>query len=208
MAQLVTQAQLKELLTYSRKTGRFYWRKSRGGNCRRNEAGTIQGNGYIRINISRRHYFAHRLAWLYVHGEHPTGPIDHRNGIPGDNRIANLRPCRGPENHWNRRGRRNATGYKGVRRVPSGKFVARIMWYGTPFHIGTYSTAKEAARNYDCHSYVLFGDFARPNGSLARLKADFKASDARRKRSRTKRAVPRPLGRKSPGNVNRARRSP
>jgi hypothetical protein len=203
LAELVTQAQLKELLTYTRKTGYFYWRSSRGGNRRGTEAGTIQGNGYIRINISRRHYFAHRLAWLYVHGEHATGPIDHRNGIPGDNRIANLRQSFGPENHWNSR-RRKARGYKGVYRLPSGNYMARISWYGDPIYIGTYPTAKEAARNYDVHAYVLFGDFARPNGVLTRSEAVGRARNPQRKRGRAKRADRR-LAQKSPANVSRGR---
>src|SRR5262249_60406190 len=77
---------------------------------------------------------------------------------------------RGPENHWNRR-TRNPTGYKGVYRSRSGKFCAAITWYGSRIHIGTYDTAEEAARNYDVHAYVLFGDFARTNGSLERFKA-------------------------------------
>jgi hypothetical protein len=207
MTELVTQAQLKELLTYARKTGRFYWRRSRGGNRRGTEAGTVEGTGYIRISIGNRHYMAHRLAWLYVHGEHPIGPIDHRNGIRGDNRIVNLRTCIGPENQWNRRRRPNPTGYTGVYRRPSGKFAARIMWYRRSFHIGTYPTAEEAARNYDVHAECLFGPFARTNGSLAKFKAIGKTPDVRRRRGRTKRAPPRPLGRKSPANASRGRRN-
>jgi AP2 domain/HNH endonuclease len=165
MKSLVTQARLKELLTYARKTGRFYWRKKHGMARPGTEAGS-NSEGYIRIGIDRRIYRAHRLAWLYVHGEHPAGSIDHRNGTRRANRIVNLRQPRGPENQWNTC-RRNPTGYKGVYRRPSGRFSARITWYGRTIQIGTYDTAKEAARNYDVHAYVLFGDFARPNGSKA-----------------------------------------
>jgi hypothetical protein len=189
MKSLVTQARLKELLTYARKTGRFYRRKPRGPAGAGAEAGT-NSEGYVRIWIDRRRYMAHRLAWLYVHGEHPAGSIDHRNGVRADNRITNLRQPRGPENHWNAC-RRNPTGYKGVHRRPSGRFAAKITWYGRTIQIGTYDTAKEAARNYDVHAYVLFGDFARPNGSLARIKAGdgVKTSrNSRRNRGTRKRA--------------------
>ena len=75
MKSLVTQARLKELLTYARKTGRFYRRKPRGPAGAGAEAGT-NSEGYVRIWIDRRRYMAHRLAWLYVHGEHPAGKID------------------------------------------------------------------------------------------------------------------------------------
>jgi HNH endonuclease len=189
MKSLVTQERLKELLIYARKIGRFYWRKTCGPAGAGTQAGT-NSEGYIRIGIDGRRYLAHRLAWLYVHGEHPAGKIDHHNGIRADNRIVNLRPPRGPENTWNRQSR-NPTGYKGVYRTPSGKFRAGITWYGSKIHIGTYNTAKEAARNYDVHAWVLFGDFARPNGSLARIKAGDgvkKPGNSRRKRGMRKRA--------------------
>jgi hypothetical protein len=75
MKSLVTQARLKELLTDAPKTGRFYRRKPRGAAGAEAEAGT-NSEGYVRIWIDRRRYMAHRLAWLYVHGEHPAGKID------------------------------------------------------------------------------------------------------------------------------------
>ena len=87
MKSLVTQARLKELLIYAPKTGRLYWRKKHGAAGAGTEAGT-NSEGYIRIRIDRRRYMAHRLAWLYVHGEHPAGKIDHRNGVRAANRIA------------------------------------------------------------------------------------------------------------------------
>ena len=58
-----------------------------------------------------------------------------------------------------------------------------------------YRTAKEAARNYDVHAYCLFGDFARPNGSLARLKAEWEKPSPRPKRRGAKRPTARPLRR-------------
>jgi hypothetical protein len=189
MDSLVTQARLKELLLYSRKTGRFRWRKQQGSAGRGTIAGSIHGKGYLTISIDRRSYLAHRLAWTYVHGDHPPGAIDHHNGIRNDNRILNLRLPRGPENWWNRRAR-SVTGYKGVYQLSSGNFAAKIGWYGDRIHIGTYATAEEAARNYDVHAWCLFGEFARPNGfvsraegleGIGRLK---RARNSRRKRRR------------------------
>jgi hypothetical protein len=62
MTELVTQARLKELLVYDRKTGHFYWRETRGGSGRGTQAGTVNADGYIRICIDRRPYYAHRLG--------------------------------------------------------------------------------------------------------------------------------------------------
>jgi hypothetical protein len=181
MASLVTQGRLKELLRYSRRTGHFHWRKHTGTGGRGREAGSLNTDGYVSISIDGRRYLAHRLAWVWVHGEHPTGELDHRNGVRRDNRIVNLRQPRGPENMWNVR-TRNTTGYKGVYRRPSGKYYAQIGWYGSRIHIGTYATAKEAARNYDVHAEVLFGAFARTNAQLARIKAGRRVSQARNSR--------------------------
>ena len=41
--------------------------------------------------LDRVVYYAHRLAWVWVHGRHPCGEIDHSNRNRADNRIANLR---------------------------------------------------------------------------------------------------------------------
>src|SRR5712671_2076486 len=104
---------LRALLDYAPETGLFYWRVRRGSAAAGREAGTLAPGGYPVIAIDRALHYAHRLAWLYVHGEHATGEVDHVNGDPADNRIANLRQCSRRENARNMRVR-NATGFKGV----------------------------------------------------------------------------------------------
>ena len=71
----LTAERLRQLLYYAPETGLFYWRLSQGSVAAGTEAGTWHGNGYRKIHINGVPHLAHRLAWLYVHGEHPTGEI-------------------------------------------------------------------------------------------------------------------------------------
>ena len=111
----ITQERLKELLSYDPDTGLFFWRKIKGGWGKPGKpAGGTNGEGYRQIGIDRRYYFAHRLAWLYVHGVFPSNCIDHINGDRADNRIANLRAVTVHENNFNVKVIRAASGFKGV----------------------------------------------------------------------------------------------
>ncbi len=65
--QELTQSQLKELLSYDQETGVFT--RLDGQNAGK-VAGAIN-KGYLRIRINGKRYYAHRLAWLYVHGAAP-----------------------------------------------------------------------------------------------------------------------------------------
>src|SRR5258708_31493380 len=124
----ITAKRLRELLDYVPETGLFYWRQQRGSAAVGREAGVQAPRGYRLIRIDTRRYFAHRLAWLYVHGKHPAREIDHVNGNPADDRIANLRQCSRFENNRNVSAR-NATGFKGICREQgrrSTKWYARI----------------------------------------------------------------------------------
>ena len=87
----LTAERLRELLSYSPETGLFYWRVSKGSVAAGTQAGNPGVRGYIVIRIDGVPHYAHRLAWLHVHGEHPTGEIDHRNNNRADNSISNLR---------------------------------------------------------------------------------------------------------------------
>jgi hypothetical protein len=71
--------------------------------------------GYITIRVIYKSYLAHRLAWLYVHGEWPENLIDHINNNRSDNRICNLRKATKTENNRNTlRGSKNKSGVKSV----------------------------------------------------------------------------------------------
>jgi hypothetical protein len=156
----LTAERLRELLDYEPETGIFRWRKSR-----QVKAGTRAGCQYgacRTIHIDRVQHYAHRLAWLYVYGEHPPHEIDHVNGDPSDDRIVNLRSCTHRENSLNRRGR-GASGLKGVCQRANGRWCATISLDGKNTHLGSFDTKEEAAAAYDAAARRHYGEFARTN---------------------------------------------
>lgn len=144
---MVTQERLKELLEYDPGTGVFTWRVDRGSAKTNSVAGCGDGYGYLRIRVDGRAYKAHRLAWLYVHGEFPPDQLDHVNRVRTDNRISNLRPATHAENKQNYSKRRNNTsGVTGVYwHKRSGKWRTEIMLNRRIFCLGYYNTIEEAA---------------------------------------------------------------
>ena len=144
----LTPHRVRELFEYNPETGEFIRRVARGGERRGARVKTLTDKGYLRIGIDGADYRAHRVAWLYVHGEWPADQLDHINGNRNDNRIANLRLATPSQNSANRRRlSRTLSGYKGV--VPhQGKWVAQIKKGKTSFHLGCFSTAAEAHDAY------------------------------------------------------------
>lgn len=140
---------LREVLAYDPETGLFTWRVSRGSVAAGKVAGSPTSDGYIGIKVDRTLHLAHRLAWLWVHGEWPSKQIDHRNGIRDDNRIANLREASPAVNSQNRRtaqkgSRTNLLGASSHRRG----FQAQIVFKGKKRYLGIYDTAEEAHAAY------------------------------------------------------------
>lgn len=107
---ILTQDQLKQLLTYDKQTGSFHWVKRN----QRLAGSTNKVQGYRSIHIKGKNYKCSRLAWLYVYGAMPTHQIDHINHVRGDNRISNLREVTNQENQRNRRYTGNSSGVIGV----------------------------------------------------------------------------------------------
>lgn len=158
----MTSEEVKSLLHYDPETGRLTWLRREGDsqgikyfNTRFSgkEAGRMDKYGYRAIIIQGKDYLAHRLAWLYVHGEWPENEIDHINGIRDDNRIQNLRSVTHRVNARNlATPKNNTSGRIGVswnRR--DGKWAARIKNQGRLIYLGYFDsfedacTAREAA---------------------------------------------------------------
>lgn len=163
-------ARLRELFHYNPENGLFTHKQQ----PRSKRAGRVAGSvdkskgGYVRIAIARSNggydlFYAHRLAWQYVHGVEPALDIDHRNGVRWDNRIANLREADRSQNQWNYpRPRNNTTGFKGVRVCgTTGRWRAQIRYRGTRLYLGTFDAAELAAAAYQEKARELFGEFVR-----------------------------------------------
>ena len=151
---MLTVERLKELLNYDSDSGIFMWRVPRRGIRLSKPAGTLDAKGYVIIFVDGQSYKAHRLAWLYVHGEWPPDQIDHINLIKDDNRIANLRPATNLQNTRNRvTGNRGSTSqYLGVSwNTAKGKWMAQIGLKGTnggTRYLGLFDTEKAAHAAY------------------------------------------------------------
>lgn len=159
----LTQARLKELLHYAPETGRFTWlRWGRGCSDAQREAGTINLEGYRRIQLDGEFYQASHLAWLYMTGAHPIRQIDHRDRDESNDRWENLRAATQTQNKANSGVyRNNGLGIKGVRLHRNGQFEARIRSNGKLIYLGCFRTIDEAKAAYDSAATREFGQFAR-----------------------------------------------
>lgn len=143
----ITQEKLKKRLSYDAKTGKFIWRESTNSSIAiGSSAGSESVRGYTVIGIDGAGYRAHRLAWLYVHGEWPESEIDHINHIKSDNRIDNLRVVSRDENNRNRsKSKNNTWGVTGVYwRKDFNRWTASISSNNKQQHLGLFQDKFEA----------------------------------------------------------------
>ena len=115
----------------------------------------------LRINRSPTYVYVHRAVWALVHGTWPKYQIDHIDRDPSNNRIENLRDVPGGVNQQNREPI-GAVPYLGVRML-RGKYEARIKKDRQVIQVGTFPTAKAAAKARDRMAVILFGENATLN---------------------------------------------
>jgi hypothetical protein len=153
---MLNQSELVQRFLYSPESGLFL-RRTKAGKLV--SAGTINSCGYVRIFIARKAYLAHRLAWLYIHGNFPTHDLDHINCVRHDNRIDNLRDVPRAVNANNRKAanRNSRSGYIGVSAYRN-KWIAQFRGGTQRGYLGVFDTAEEAAAAYATAKYQHEGE--------------------------------------------------
>lgn len=161
----LTVTRLREVLEYEAETGLFKWLVVLSNVVRSGSiAGCLNKYGYRLIRIDGNLYLAHRLAWLYMHGQWPENEIDHINGETSDNRISNLRQATRSQNMQNEKVARKSNkscGLLGVSKNGRG-WKAEIKVDGKKLHLGSYKTPSEAHDAYvlakgSLHQFSTFG---------------------------------------------------
>ncbi len=147
---------IKSLLLYN--NGLLFWKDNN------HFIEPINQNGYLVFKHNNRYYSYHRVIWTLFNGNIPDKMIvDHINNNRSDNRIENLRLATKTENSQNtlKTQKKKSSKYKGVYYSSAkDRWIAKTMFDGKPYHIGTYRTEEDAHRAYKEATQILFGDFA------------------------------------------------
>jgi hypothetical protein len=143
--------EVRRLLAYDPTTGRFFNAVNRR-RARKGAPAEIEHNaGYRCVSIGGQKHLSHRLVWLYLHGEWPSGDIDHIDGDKQNNRPSNLRDVPRMVNTQNVRSARanNASGLLGATFCrQTGRWASTIRINGVKTHIGRFDTAEQAHAAY------------------------------------------------------------
>lgn len=147
----ITQARLKELFDYDPINGAFVWKLQRSNRAKvGSEAGSIASNGRRYIHVDGMQILAHRLAWLYVHGNWPKQNL---SAIDGD--YLNLAIANYVETTYAdvaRRGLHRKSGSSGTKGVSWDKsrelWIAHITRDYKRIFLGRYKSKDDAANAY------------------------------------------------------------
>lgn len=147
-------ADIRDWVSYNPDSGLVKWIKSPNNNAKvGDEAGGIDGGGYIAFHLHGRRWPAHRAAWVISQGSNvPAGfEIDHIYGNKQNNKLDNLRLVTRSENSQNRKVARkdSKTGLLGVtKHKRSGLFNAYIRLDGKSKSLGYFKDPQKAYEAY------------------------------------------------------------
>ena len=147
---MLTAELVRKIFNYDPETGHLTYAVQRCKRISKGErAGSDEAHGYRQVNINQHSYKEHRVIWLWMTGEWPTGQIDHINGVRDDNRWANLRVVTNLQNAQNRTKVVSKTGFLGVSfKKSTGRYEAHIRVNGKKKHLGYFDTAEQAHAIY------------------------------------------------------------
>lgn len=159
---MITQKRLQEAFDY-RDNNLVWWQPAKNSTKKPGDlAGYVEKDGYRRIRIDNRTYYAHILIWVYHFGDIPEGfVVDHRDTNRENNAITNLRLATLSQNQYNRlKSEGKSSKYKGVSwHTTYGKWRASIEADGKMYHIGYFSSEIEAHEAYCEVATEIFGEF-------------------------------------------------
>lgn len=134
------------MLRYDENSGDLFWRKNMNRSARMGDKISGLSNGYLRVGLNKKRYYAHRIVYKMIHGEEPEN-IDHINGIRNDNRIENLRSVNRSDNQRNQKIRSdNSTGYVGVSYNKMNKTYCCYIYNNGNEYLGSFKKLTDAVR--------------------------------------------------------------
>jgi hypothetical protein len=140
---LPSKDELVKRFIYNPNTGKLLHRHSLTGKHKaRQEVGYIANSGYLLTWAVDNYYLVHRIIWKMVYNEDPI-EIDHKDRNRTNNKLNNLRSVLEGTNQQNREKRNK---YTGIRRKPSGKYMARIQIDNKQIHLGTFNSLPSAIK--------------------------------------------------------------
>ena len=149
----LTQQKLKAVTSYDPETGDLTWIVATSNAVKVGDlVGSLDSLGYRDARVCGVRSRAHRLVWLYVYGEWPSGRIDHINTDKSDNRIVNLRIASARQNAQNvlKPKSISTTGLLGVCfDSRDGRYYSLIREHGGKRkYLGRFKTAQQAHEEY------------------------------------------------------------
>lgn len=135
--------------------GNLFWLKPGGRRTLHKPAGNLDKSGYVRFQLKRKKYLAHRIIWEMHNAKIPNGfEIDHIDRNPSNNSIENLRLATHQQNNRNK----CVNGFYWHK--ASKKWYARIYIGKEIKDLGRYDNIIDARAAYMRARRELFGEFA------------------------------------------------